>query len=134
LIGRLTSELNPETGSSAITFVYDSLTSDASCGSVTSVGDLLKKTDAMGNVTCFTYDALHRVTAQKYPTGTYASVTDEKHYVYDSATVNSTAMANAKTRLAEAYTCTGTCSTKKTDLGFSYTARGEMADVWQSTP
>ena len=38
-------------------------------------------------------------------------------------------MANAKGRLAEAYTGTG--SPKITDLGFSYSPRGEAADLWQ---
>jgi len=35
-------------------------------------------------------------------------------------------MQNPQGRLAEAYTCpaTGSCTTKKTDLGFSYSARG----------
>jgi len=38
--------------------------------------------------------------------------------------------AYGKARLAEAYTD----SSKTTDLGFSYTARGEVSDVYQSTP
>jgi hypothetical protein len=64
-------------------------------------------------------------------------VTPTKCYVYDSATVNSQTMANAKTRLAEAYTtsatsCTG--SPKTVDEGFSYTARGQVSDVWEETP
>jgi RHS repeat-associated protein len=36
--------------------------------------------------------------------------------------------------LAEAYTCSGSCSSKTTDEGSSYTARGELSDVYQSTP
>lgn len=43
-------------------------------------------------------------------------------------------MSNTKARLAEAYTCTSTCTTKLTDVGFSYTVRSEPSDVWQSTP
>jgi RHS repeat-associated protein len=54
--------------------------------------------------------------------------------MYDSATVNSHTMVNARGRLAEAYTCTSSCTTKITDLGFSYTTRGQVADVYQSTP
>jgi hypothetical protein len=42
-------------------------------------------------------------------------------------------MSNAKARLAEAYTCTTCPGTKITDLGFSYSARGETTDVWEST-
>jgi RHS repeat-associated protein len=130
MLGRLTSEQNPETGATAITYVYDSW--DASCGSYTSAGDLVEKKDAMGNVTCMKYDALHRMTDVTYPSGNYASVTDQKHFVYDTATVNGTSMVFAKTRLAEAYT--GTSAAKKTDLGFSYSARGDVTDAWESTP
>ncbi|HYL85217.1 MAG TPA: RHS repeat-associated core domain-containing protein [Candidatus Angelobacter sp.] len=127
LLGRLTSETNPEAGTT--TYVYDT---DTTCG--TSSGDRVKKTDAVGNVTCTAYDALHRPTAITYPSGSYASVTPAKHFVYDSATVNSVAMTYAKGRLAEAYTCTGSCTTKLTDEGFSYTVRGQPSDVYQSTP
>ena len=76
----------------------------------------------------------HRITSTTYPAGTYASVTPSKYFVYDNATVDSVAMANAKTRLAEAYTCISTCSPKSTDLGLSYTARGETSDTYESTP
>jgi RHS repeat-associated protein len=58
------------------------------------------------------------------------SVTPPKYYVYDAATVDSASMAYAKGRLAEAYTGTS----KTTDLGFSYSNRGEAATVYQSSP
>ncbi len=89
--------------------------------------------DAVGNTTCFAYDALHRATSTTY-TGPYAANTPNKYFVYDTATVNSVSMANAKTRLAEAYTATSQSGTKITDAGFSYTARGELTEVYQSTP
>ena len=60
---------------------------------------------------------MHRLTDVTYPSGSYASVTAQKHFVYDAATVNSVVMSNAKARLAEAYT--GTSASKITDLGFS---------------
>ncbi|MHB8616949.1 MAG: RHS repeat domain-containing protein [Candidatus Acidiferrales bacterium] len=126
-LGRLTSETNPETGT--INYAYDS---DATCG--TSNGDLVKKTDAAGNVSCYAYDALHRATSITYPSGPNSSNTPSKYFIYDSATVNSVAMANAKSRLAEAYTCVSPCSSKITDEGFSYTVRGEVQDVYESTP
>lgn len=126
-LGRMTSEANPETGT--INYAYDS---DATCG--TSNGDLVKKTDAAGNVICYAYDALHRATSITYPSGPNSSNTPSKHFIYDSATVNSVVMANAKTRLAEAYTCVSPCSTKITDEGFSYTVRGEVSDEYESTP
>jgi len=42
----MTSETNPESGTTS--YVYDT---DSTCG--TSNGDLVKRTDAMGNVTCY---------------------------------------------------------------------------------
>jgi YD repeat-containing protein len=97
-LSRMTSETNPEAGMAAVNYRYDS---DSTCGSFT--GDLVKKTDPAGNTICHTYDVLHRMTSTTY-SGTYASVTPNKYFVYDTATVNGAAMANAKTRLAEAYT------------------------------
>ncbi len=125
-LGRLTSESNPETGT--ITYVYDS---DSTCGN--SNEDLVKKTDAAGNVSCYVHDALHRVTSITY-SGPNSGNTPSKYFVYDSATVNSVAMANAKARVAEAYTCVSPCSSKITDEGFSYTVRGEVSDEYESTP
>ncbi|MGO9865346.1 MAG: RHS repeat-associated core domain-containing protein [Terriglobales bacterium] len=132
MVGRTLTETNPEAGS--ITYVYDSWGS--ACGSYTSAGDLVEKIDAMNNVTCMKYDALHRVVQATYPSGAYAAATPTKCFVYDSATVNSQTMLMAKTRLAEAYTtsassCPGTVTV---DEGFSYSARGEMQDVWEKTP
>ena len=63
-----------------------------------------------------------------------ASATPNKYFVYDSATVNSVAMVNVKGRMAEAYTCFSPCSSKITDIGMSYTVRGEPSDVYESTP
>jgi YD repeat-containing protein len=125
-LGRLTSEANPE--SATTTYTYDT---DTTCG--TSSGDLVKKVDAVGNTTCYVYDARHRITSTTY-SGAYAANTPSRYFVYDAATVNSAAMANAKTRLAEAYTCVSPCSTKITDLGFSYTVLGQPTDVYESTP
>ena len=125
-MSRMTSETNPE--SATTTYTFDS---DATCG--TSKGDLVKKVDAVGNTTCFTYDALHRPTAVTY-SGPYSGNTPNKHFVYDSATVNGVVMANAKGRMAEAYTCLTACTSKITDLGLSYTVLGKPADVYESTP
>ena len=125
-LSRMTSETNPE--SSATSYTFDS---DSTCG--TSMGDLVKSVDAVGNVTCYAHDALHRTTSTTY-SGPYSSVTPSRYLVYDSATVNSVAMTNAKAHLAEAYTCVSPCSSKLTDEGFSYTARGETSDIYESTP
>ncbi len=83
-------------------------------------------------MTCYAYDALHRNTAITYPSGPNAAATSPRYFVYDGATVNSAAMANPKGRLAEAYTGPGTA--KITDLGFSYSARGEVTDTYEATP
>jgi RHS repeat-associated protein len=131
-LNRMTSETVPEIGASGNGTAYYTYDSDSTCGA--SNGDLVKRVDAAGDVICSSYDALHRELTRTYPSGTYASVTATKHFVYDSATVNSVVMNNVKARLAEAYTCTGSCSTKLTDLGFSYTVRGETSDVYESTP
>jgi RHS repeat-associated protein len=128
-LGRMTSETNPETGNIAVAYTYDT---DATCG--TSKGDLVKKVDPVGNTICFAYDALHRVTSLTVPSGPYAAVTPSKYLVYDSATVNGVVMSYAKTHIAEAYTCFSPCTTKLTDEGFSYTARGQVSDAYESTP
>lgn len=131
-LSRMTSETVPEigaTGNGTASYTYDS---DATCG--TFQGDLVKRVDAAGNVACTAYDALHRRTAITYPSGVYASVTPQKHFVYDGATVNSQTMLNAKARLAEAYTCLSSCTTKLTDLGLSYSVRGDTTDTYESTP
>ena len=92
MLGRLTSETNPETNNTAITNIYDSLSSDPSCGTITSAGNLLKRVDAAVNATCYSgYDALHRVGTVIYP----SSSTPAKHFVYDTANVNNTAMVIA---------------------------------------
>jgi RHS repeat-associated protein len=126
MLGRLTSEINPESGTT--TYVYDS---DASC-SVTSKGDLVKVTDAVANVSCHAYDALHRTTSITY-SGPYAGNTPNKYFVYDSATVNGLLMKGAAGRLAEAYTATCASCTKITDVGLSYTKTGKISDLYEST-
>ncbi len=121
-LSRLTSEKTPETNQAAYSYTFDT---DTTCG--TSKGDLVKRVDPVGTTACYAYDALHRLTAVTY-SGGYA--TDQKHFVYDAATVNGSTMSYAKGRLAEAYTGTS----KTTDLGFSYSKRGEVTGVYESTP
>jgi RHS repeat-associated protein len=94
---RLTAEVTPEAGDTRYT--YDT---DGTCG--TSSGDLVKRVDAAGNVACYGYDSVHRLTAKTYPSGPYLASTPSKYFVYDSAKVNGVAMGNVKGRLAEAYT------------------------------
>jgi RHS repeat-associated protein len=119
-LGRMILEQNPETGQ--VTYNYDT-----SPNCTTYNGDLVSRTDAVGNVTCYAHDALHRVTAVTYPSGSYASRTPAKTFVYDSS-ANCGTVSNLKGRLAEAYT-----GSRATDLCFSYSGRGEVADVWQKS-
>jgi RHS repeat-associated protein len=128
-LSRLTSEINPEnsTTSNPVKYTYDS---DSTCG--TSNGDLVKRFDALSNVICYAYDAMHRNTQISYPSGPYSGVTPTKYLVYDGATVDGQNMGYTKGRLAEAYT--GSPTSKTTDIGFTYSARGEVGSTWESTP
>jgi RHS repeat-associated protein len=75
---------------------------------------------------------MHRLTSIKYagPNATEGN----RYLVYDAATVSGVAMANAAGQVAEAYTCCDSKGNKMTDLGFSYSVRGEVTDVYESTP
>jgi len=128
-MSRLTSEKNPEMNQVATTYTYDL---DATC-TPAAKGDLVKRIDPVGNTSCYSYDALHRLTSVVY-SGPYATNTPNKYFVYDTGSVNSIAMQNGKTRVIEAYTATTQTGTRITDLGFGYSVRGEVSDVYQSTP
>jgi RHS repeat-associated protein len=139
-LGRKVSEAIPEwsagNGSSGSTaYTYDS---DSTCGS-TSKGDLIKTVDNDNNVTCYTYDKLHRLLSSTVISGPYQTATPASYYVYDAATCNNTSMQNAKGALAEAYT--GSSGSKITDECFSNaystsgaTSGGVVSTVWESTP
>jgi hypothetical protein len=83
------------------------------------------------NVTCYTYDALHRSLNTAY---TGPNATANRYYVYDAATVNGKAMTNALGRLAEGYTESSPGGTNVTDEGFAYSPRGQLANFYESTP
>ncbi|HEY2459886.1 MAG TPA: RHS repeat-associated core domain-containing protein [Candidatus Acidoferrum sp.] len=127
-LSRMISESNPESGTT--TYTYDSATFGA-CA-VTSKGDLIARTNALGISTCNAYDVMHRLTSVGHNPAQAAS-TPDRFYVYDAASVGGVTMSNTKGRLAEAYTCLSPCS-KITDEGFSYSVRGELSDIYQSTP
>jgi RHS repeat-associated protein len=131
-MSRLTSEKNPEAAQVSVTYAYDTISSGTCAG--TSYGDLLKRVDAIGNITCYTFDLLHRTLSQTYTVTSPTVATPGKYFVYDAATVNSTSMQNTKTRLAETYTCVTCPGSKITDVGLSYSARGEITDVYELTP
>ncbi len=126
---RLTVENEAETGQTRR--IYDSDTSaNPLCPS--SAGDLVRMEDQAGDVTCYTYDSLHRVVSITYPSGPNAPVTPNKGFIYDSYS----GAANAIGRLAVAYTCNAaSCSTAwLTSELFSYSARGEVVDFYEATP
>jgi len=128
-LGRLTSETNPEWGPGSASYTYDSDSSGTCPG--TYKGDLVKRIDNATNITCHTYDALHRQLSSTY---SGPNATTNRYFVYDAATVNGQAMANAKTRMAEAYTATCATCTKLTDEGMGYGAMGELTQFYESTP
>jgi RHS repeat-associated protein len=109
LMGRVLTEANPESGT--VHYTYDSVTG-TNC-TVTSKGDLVQTVDANGNTICHHYDGLHRETSTTYagPNSNNGS----KYFVYDSATVNGTAMSYAEGHMAEAYT-TGVMPFQNTDF------------------
>jgi YD repeat-containing protein len=128
-LGRMTSETNAENGTT--TYVYDT---DATCG--TYAGNLVKRTDAAGNVTCYQYDSLHRVTLILYPSGPNAPATPAKFFYYDTNHGYASG-GNLMGRL----TVAGTCQSNSSCAGnavvyesFGYSARGEVTDVWETTP
>ena len=88
----------------------------------------------MGNVTCYSYDALQRIVTVSHPTGPYSASTPSKKFVYDTSPINGVTIQFPKRRMVEAYTCSGACATKITDIVFSYSPRGEVTDVFESTP
>ena len=123
-LGRVLTATAPESGTT--TYVYDT---SGDCGT-SSGGDLLESTDANGNVNCYHYDAISRLTSI---THSGPNTTDSQFYVYDTATVGGHAMQNGVGRIVEAYTCTSCPGTKKTDIGFSYNTVGQVVDEYEST-
>jgi RHS repeat-associated protein len=97
-LGRMSSETNPEAGT--VQYFYDSLGSDAACGSPSSAGDLVKRIDNASNATCFNYDGLHRVTSEG---NTTVSGNTERYFVYDTASLSGTAMTNAVGRMSDLF-------------------------------
>lgn len=142
-LGRTLSETNPETGNTASgtsTYVYDTDPTGICPGTYT--GDLIKSTDNAGNVSCYTYDKLHRQLSAKTVSGPNSGSTPQRYFVYDTVSVPGFTLQNLAGNLARAYTCTGTCSSKITDILYSYypemaggTPTGRfVVDSWEATP
>lgn len=135
-LGRLATESNPETGNNGvngtITYTYDSITPCADGNNYTSQGDLVERKDNAGNATCYAYDAQHRLLQAGNSTISGATI---RKFFYDSENSYPTGVTiiNGKTRPVEAQTLT-TSNSVITDEFFSYDARGELTDVYESTP
>jgi YD repeat-containing protein len=134
MLGRILTETNPEMAGS-VQYVYDS---DSACGTTSYPGNLVKRVDASGNVTCYGYDSLQHVVSITYLSGgPNTANTATKHFVYgtaNSTTISGIVLTNTAGRMVEAYTCFGACTSKRTDLLLSYSARGEASDMYESTP
>lgn len=132
-LGRMTKETNPESGTTS--YSWDSATG-TTCGN--SNGDLVKRVDAANDWTCFDYDSLHRVTdvGNSNQNGTNVC----KRFRYDNSpgypgSAKPSGVANTLGRLIEAATdlCENGNDGIVTDEWFSYNARGELTDIWEST-
>ena len=125
--GRQLSDSRPET---TLFFVWDT---DSSGTCPSSAGDIVRINDMNGNTICYSYDYEHRLLSRTYPSGPNSASTPAKYFVYDtSSTFTCPTGANQKGRLAEMYT--GSSSSKTTDEGYCYSARGDLTDVFETTP
>ncbi len=124
-IGRVLTTTTPESGTT--TYVYDT---SSFCGTAWN-GKLLYKADANGNITCYGYDTMGRLTSAPTAVGSPNYDGENKYFVYDSATVDGVVMSNTLGRLAEAYTAPSVGGTKVTDEGFSYDGRGQLTGYYQ---
>jgi len=129
-LGRVTETITPDAGT--WNYYYDSVSTPGCPSGYTGViGKLEASKDPNGNLICYKYDALNRVT------GINANGTTCRHFYYDTSygTVPSgvTTPTNTLGRLAEASTdnCSGTLIT---DEWFSYDKDGNKTDLWESTP
>jgi RHS repeat-associated protein len=139
-MGRLTSETNPESGTT--TYTYDSANT-AACGSVNQSGDLLVVTDNANNYFCYQNDSVYRPLAVG---NSHASTSPCKRFWYNTTAGFTGGQgapsgyigSNIKGRLVEAETddCTWPTSPAHmlTDEWFSYDANGRMTDLWEYTP
>src|ERR1035438_7017940 len=138
MLGRLTSETNPESGTT--TYTYDSYTPGACGGWTSEPGQLMLTTFASGTQICYVYDSLGRLTDGA---GWNSSTGTCRRYRFDNSsnglfTAPGT-VTNASGRMIEAETdnCSKfppTTLSRITDEWFSYDADGHPTDMWQFTP
>jgi|SRR5579883_470385 len=123
-MSRLTSEINPESGTTS--YKYDS---DSNCTSPNSfVGDLVSSTDARNIRTCLQYDALHRLTQKNYSDGTPTAF-----FSWDGTGRWGITQTNTNGRLGEEWTGTSCCATGGAAI-FGYDPLGRIVMNEQYTP
>ena len=137
-LSRLTSETNPESGTTL--YQYDSFPSSCYNFGDNQSGNTTGKTDANGYTNCFHYDSMHRL-IDVGSTGTTNNYCKRFRYDFTTNGVDGSApsgvtVSNIKARLMEAETdnCGAWPPTPITDEWFSYDARGETTNLWESTP
>ena len=131
-LGRMTSESNPEVGNK--TYIYDVAT--ATCSSGVSNGDLVETIDNALVHNCFGIDLLHR-TFQWFAKTTNGPTGNCRFYVYGDRAYtppSGVTITNGKTRVVEAYVNSNCAGAPLVDEWFSYSARGETTDMYESTP
>jgi RHS repeat-associated protein len=135
-LGRLTQSKIPETGSGTWSYYYDS-SSAISCpsGYAGAAGQLKASVDPKGNLLCYAYDGLNRVTGINANNGTSC-----RHFYYDNSTGYSGTIPSGITinnpygRMIEAATDSCSSGTLITDEWFSYDSLGRNTDMWELTP
>ncbi|HWW15189.1 MAG TPA: RHS repeat-associated core domain-containing protein [Candidatus Dormibacteraeota bacterium] len=130
-LGRMTQKVTPEGGT--WNYHYDSYSS-CPTGYTGASGQLAAISDPNGNLICYSYDSLNRVT------GVNADGTTCRHLYYDNSTGYSgtlptgVSLSNQYGRLVEAATDACAANTLLTDEWFNYDKDGHMLTMWESTP
>jgi hypothetical protein len=144
-LGRITQKKTPEGGT--WTYIYDSNTSSCPSGWQGVTGQIASVSDPNGNLFCYSYDSLNRVT------GVNADGTTCRWFYYDNGEGNGATsggytgtipsgitLSNQYGRMVEAVTdacvaaASHTASTLITDEWFAYDKDGHQATLWQLTP
>ena len=133
-LGRTTQVVTPEASYNPWNYYYDSYSS-CPTGYKGASGQLTAIKDPNGNLVCYAYDSLNRVT------GVNANGTTCRHFYYDNSTGYSgslpsgvTTPANPYGRVVEAATDACSSGTLITDEWFSYDKDGNATDMWEKTP
>ncbi len=79
----MTQQIDPESGTTTLS--YDSVNDGHCSGSYS--GDKVERADAASNISCYTWDGLHRLTGVNYVSGPNAANTPNKGYIYDQSSL-----------------------------------------------